>query len=95
MPATPTTTTWRTSSHSGEGPSCVEVAWRTSTHSGNGASCVEVGWHTSTHSANGQSCVEVTPTNEQVLTRDSKNPTGPALSFSTTEWRRFLHTLDR
>jgi Domain of unknown function (DUF397). len=27
-----------------------------------------------------------------VLVRDSKNPTGPALSFTATEWNAFLAT---
>jgi hypothetical protein len=36
--------TWRTSSHSGNGGNCVEtkVTWQKSTHSGNGGNCVEV-----------------------------------------------------
>ena len=85
---------WRKSSYSGEGESCVEVAWRTSSYSGEGASCVEVAWRTSSYSGEGPSCVEVAPVGERVVTRDSKHPTGPTLSFTIGEWRRFLAGLD-
>jgi hypothetical protein len=36
--------TWRTSSHSGNGGNCVEtmVTWQKSSRSGNGGNCVEV-----------------------------------------------------
>jgi hypothetical protein len=36
--------TWRTSSYSANGGTCVEVGWRKSSYSANGGDCVEVGW---------------------------------------------------
>ncbi|TQM84004.1 uncharacterized protein DUF397 [Saccharothrix saharensis] len=47
-------------------------------------------WRKSSFSGEGQSCVEVMPVGEGVATRDSKNPTGPTLSFPAGEWRKFL-----
>jgi hypothetical protein len=70
------------------------AAWRKSSYSGEGASCVEVAWRKSSFSGEGESCVEVTPAGERVATRDSKHPTGPTLSFTVSEWRRFLAGLD-
>ena len=45
--------------------------------------------------ANGGNCVEVTRTRGEILTRDSKNPDGPRLHFTPTEWRTFLTGLKR
>jgi hypothetical protein len=71
--------TWRKSSHSGtEGAECVEIAemWRKSSHSG----------------GEGQECVEIAAlrTPRMVGMRDSKDPDGPVLAFTTSEWARFL-----
>ncbi|MFF3445035.1 DUF397 domain-containing protein [Streptosporangium sp. NPDC002721] len=82
------------------------VIWRkASLSNANGGQCVEVGtWRKSTLSGgNGGSCVEVAVTgNVQAtperpvepeylfLVRDSKDPDGPVLSFSPTEWDAFL-----
>ncbi|MEV4234635.1 DUF397 domain-containing protein [Nocardia sp. NPDC050408] len=47
-------------------------------------------WFKSTRSAGGQECVEVAFLDGgQVGVRDSKNPTGPALVFSPSEWDAF------
>ncbi|GAA2620516.1 DUF397 domain-containing protein [Actinomadura fulvescens] len=35
-------------------------------------------------------CVEVKITNDAVMMRDSKDPAGPALSFTHEEWEAFL-----
>ena len=52
-----------------------EAAWRKSSYSGtNGGNCVEV-------ARNLPGIVAV---------RDSKNPSGPALTFTIEEWRSFL-----
>jgi len=48
--------------------------WRKSTYSGNGGNCVEVAFF-----AGGN-----------IGVRDSKNPTGPALEFTPSEWQAFL-----
>jgi hypothetical protein len=46
-------------------------------------------WQTSTYSgANG--CVEVAFVRDRVAVRDSKDPGGPVLRFTTGEWEAFL-----
>ncbi|MEU2180202.1 DUF397 domain-containing protein [Streptomyces thermolilacinus] len=66
---------WIKSSYStADGPSCVEVAWIKSSYSG----------------ADTPSCVEVATAPEQILVRDSKNPTGPRLALAPTTWAAFL-----
>jgi len=87
---------WRKSSHSasGGGGNCVEVNWRKSTRSGGGtgSACVEVNWRKSSRSASGAggNCVEVAFVASKVGVRDSKNTSGPTLSFSGTAWRAFV-----
>lgn len=49
------------------------ITWRKSTRSGN----------------NGGNCVEVADLHHVVGVRDSKDPTGPKLIFSTETWRSF------
>jgi hypothetical protein len=95
-----TTLHWFKSSYSGsDGGKCIEVAyeWRTSSHSGpDGGNCVEVGydWTKSSHSgSNGGACVEVSAcscSDAPVHVRDSKNPTGPTLTFPRPAWSAFL-----
>ncbi|MFI2284262.1 DUF397 domain-containing protein [Nocardia beijingensis] len=46
-------------------------------------------WFKSTRSAGGSECVEVAFFDGGVGVRDSKNPAGPALIFSPTEWDAF------
>ena len=46
-------------------------------------------WRTSTASGT-SNCVEVSFTGEFVLMRHSRNPHGPMLSFSRSEWEAFL-----
>jgi hypothetical protein len=48
-------------------------------------------WHKSSHSgAEGGQCVEVAASSEAVYVRDSKDKTGPALSFGSVSWAEFL-----
>ncbi|MGH3941810.1 MAG: DUF397 domain-containing protein [Pseudonocardiaceae bacterium] len=68
------------------------TVWHTSSYSPNGGSCVEVGWRTSSYSGPNGGCVEVAPAPEAMLIRDSKNRTGPSLTFPTPAWRAFLTT---
>lgn len=80
------------------------VVWRKSSRSGDGPNCVEVGvWRKSSFSnANGGQCVEVAADAVQAgaehperrdrlfLVRDSKDPDGPVLAFTPSEWDAFL-----
>lgn len=87
------TLVWSKSSYStNDGPECVEVAWVKSSYSSNdGPNCVEVGWTMSTHSSNdGPACVEVKTGDEAILVRDSKDPDGPRIEVTPTEWSAFL-----
>ncbi|MEU8036288.1 DUF397 domain-containing protein [Streptosporangium sp. NPDC049078] len=94
---------WRKSSRSGNGSNCVEVGvWKKSSLSGAGQDCVEVGaWNKSTLSGNGPDCVEVALSETSqaepgpdadllVLVRDSKDPEGPVLAFTSAEWDAFI-----
>lgn len=72
------------------------AVWRKSSHSEpNGGNCVEVAsWRKSTHSgSNGGDCVEVAEVLGYVAVRDSKDPGGPALTFSRPAWRTFTTQL--
>jgi hypothetical protein len=72
------------------------AVWRKSSRSGaNGGNCVEVAaWRKSSHSEpNGGHCVEVAEKLGFVAVRDSKNPDGPALTFTRVAWRTFTTTL--
>jgi hypothetical protein len=51
-------------------------------------------WRKSSYSGSGNDCVEVaTDIPGVVAVRDSKNPRGPVLVFSRTEWQTFLADL--
>ncbi|NEW30624.1 DUF397 domain-containing protein [Nocardia cyriacigeorgica] len=48
-------------------------------------------WFKSSRSAGGQDCVEVAHLQAGLVgVRDSKNPAGPALVFTPSEWDTFL-----
>lgn len=70
------------------------LRWFTSSYSDNGGTCVEVAsWVTSTYSNNGGDCVEVAVVGDSsghVPVRDSKDPSGPALTFTPAAWTAFL-----
>lgn len=67
--------------------------WHKSSRSANG-NCVEVGFHKSSASAGNGACVEVGTCDcdeaSEVLVRDSKDPTGPWLSFAPAAFAEFL-----
>ncbi|MGH3920023.1 MAG: DUF397 domain-containing protein [Pseudonocardiaceae bacterium] len=47
-------------------------------------------WRKSSHSVNAQNCIEVADLDHgSRAVRDSKDPTGPALMFTATEWSAF------
>ncbi|WP_433733881.1 DUF397 domain-containing protein [Nocardia sp. CA-129566] len=53
-------------------------------------------WFKSTRSGADKECVEVAfLPNNLVGVRDSKNPTGPALIFTTAEWSTFTRAATR
>jgi hypothetical protein len=54
-------------------------------------------WRTSSRSnSTGGNCVEVADNLPGVIgVRDSKNPTGPTLTFTPTAWRTFITNLAR
>ena len=47
-------------------------------------------WRKSGASGSNGDCVEVAFTQTGVLVRHSRNPTGPVLTFTHSEWRAFL-----
>lgn len=69
-----------------------ELPWFKSSHSSDKAdACVEIAWHKSSYSSNeGGECVEVAETTTAVLVRDSKDKSGPHLSFTPAAWESFL-----
>lgn len=48
-----------------------------------------VKWQKAKSSGSGE-CVEVGPFNGMIAVRDSKEPSGPALIYTTSEWRAFV-----
>ncbi len=65
------------------------TVWRKSTYSME-TSCLEVAvWRKSTYSAESY-CVEAASTDDRILVRDSKDPSGPVLSFTPDEWFAFI-----
>ncbi|MDX3096221.1 DUF397 domain-containing protein [Streptomyces sp. ME01-24h] len=56
----------------------------------------ERSWRKSTYSdTEGSNCVEVATTPHRVHVRDSKDPDGPALSFSPAAWTEFVRGVRR
>ncbi len=47
-------------------------------------------WRTSSYSGNGNNCVEVAPDGGSVLVRDTKDRSGPVLTFTAVQWTAFL-----
>ncbi|MEV7599239.1 DUF397 domain-containing protein [Kitasatospora sp. NPDC089797] len=70
----------------------MQPAWFKSSHSSNeGAACVEIAWRKSSYSTNEEvQCVEVAETTTAVLVRDSKDRSGPHLTFAPAAWEAFV-----
>ncbi|MDQ2875795.1 MAG: DUF397 domain-containing protein [Actinomycetota bacterium] len=64
-----------------QSPDLSHAKWRKSSHSGNG-SCVDVAPVPGAGSAAVESC-------DVIAVRDSKDRNGPALTFTTRQWRSF------
>jgi hypothetical protein len=47
-------------------------------------------WYKSSRSAGNGACVEIATLPSAVAMRDSKDPTGPILSFDAESWRAFI-----
>ena len=52
-------------------------------------------WRKSRASGSGGACVEVALTGRSTLVRDSKDPSGPILSFSPLTWTCFVADVRR
>jgi len=74
-------------------PDLSRAEWRKSSRSSSAANCVEVAWvwRKSSRSGSESNCVEVATRGPVTAVRDSKNPSGPVLSFPLTSWAAFLH----
>ncbi|WP_067507500.1 DUF397 domain-containing protein [Actinoplanes sp. TFC3] len=48
-------------------------------------------WRTSTRSGDNGQCVEVRRVSDTIEVRDSKNQTGPVLTFTFAEWAAFTN----
>lgn len=48
-------------------------------------------WHKSSYSSANGACVEIARVGGTVAVRDSKDPHGPALTFTPGEWDAFIH----
>jgi uncharacterized membrane protein len=68
------------------------MMWRKSSRSNGQADCVEVAWRTSSRSNGQANCVEIARMAKVVAVRDSKNTSGPVLSFPVSGWAAFLQT---
>lgn len=72
-----------------ESAGCVEVQFVKSSHS-DAEGCVEVQFVKSTYSSNNNGCVEAAISATGVRVRDSKDQSGPVLTFTPHEWAAFL-----
>jgi hypothetical protein len=59
----------------------------------NGLEVCELQWRKARRSAGNGACVEVAPVNGQIAVRDSMNPAGGRLQYSTQSWHRFVSTI--
>jgi hypothetical protein len=50
-------------------------------------------WRKASTSGQGANCVEVAPIPDGIAVRDSKDPSGPVLSFTADEWARLVESM--
>jgi Domain of unknown function (DUF397) len=48
-------------------------------------------WRKSSYSVNEGQCVEIATLPDTTAVRDSKDPSGPVLRFTSAQWRAFLN----
>jgi hypothetical protein len=65
------------------------MGWVKAAASNSTGNCLEARWTHASASSIGD-CVEVQAADGGVLVRDSKDPHGPVLEFTESEWRAFL-----
>jgi len=67
------------------------TAWRKSSYSNSNSNCVEVAvWRKSSYSSSNANCVEVARSLPGIVAvRDSKDRTGPVLTFAPDAWAAF------
>lgn len=52
-------------------------------------------WRKSSASGGSNECVEIACGGSWVLVRDSRDPSGPALAFTPTQWSAFVEHIQR
>ena len=73
----------------------MSIAWRKSSYSRNGNCLEAASWRVPARSAGNGACAEIGQGTGIIGVRDSKDPGGPVLMFSTAAWRRFTGQLGR
>jgi hypothetical protein len=61
----------------------------------NGTDLPDERWHKSSYSNGRAECVEIAAVAGSIATRDSKDPSGPALVFSASAWEAFVGGVSR
>ncbi len=71
------------------------VQWRKSSYSAQEGECVEIGaWRKSSHSGpDGGNCVEAARVADIIAIRNSRNPHGPILRITPSDWHLILQTI--
>jgi Domain of unknown function (DUF397) len=71
-------------------PPSYPLSWMDTHEKGTTVQQNELTWRKSTRSGAAGHCVEIAETSAAVLVRDSKDETGPVLTFGNPDWTRFV-----